>query len=91
MQGGAYSARRVSRPAPRPAEIHNMTANIMVFDHPYFRVPDGERGFAIENVPAGTHEVSAWHERIGESLSRVQVEPGRTARVECALPVDRRP
>lgn len=69
--------------------IHShMTASIMVFDHQYFRMPSPDGSFAIDDVPAGTHQVSAWHERIGENLMQVRVEAGRTARVEFALPVE---
>jgi plastocyanin len=69
--------------------IHShMTASIMVFDHPYFRIATAEGNFAIDDVPAGTHQVSAWHERIGESMTAVRVEAGRTARVEFAIPVE---
>lgn len=69
--------------------IHShMTASIMVFDHPYFRMPAADGSFAIEDVPAGTHQVSAWHERIGESVTPSRVEAGRTARVEFVLPMD---
>ena len=68
--------------------IHShMTASIMVFAHPYFRIPSADGTFAIEDLPAGTYQVSAWHERIGESIEPVKIEPGRTARVEFALPV----
>jgi plastocyanin len=71
--------------------IHShMTASIMVFDHPYFRMPDADGRFIIDDVPAGTHQISAWHERIGESVSSVRVEAGRTARAEFALPMDQR-
>lgn len=71
--------------------IHShMTASIMVFDHPYFRIPAADGSFAIDDIPAGTHQVSAWHERIGESISAVRVEAGRTTRVEFALPVEQR-
>ena len=69
--------------------IHShMTASIMVFDHPYFRIPAPDGTFTMDDVPAGTYQLSAWHERIGESVSTVRVEPGRTARVEFALPVE---
>ena len=71
--------------------IHShMTASIMVFDHPFFRIPAGDGSFAIDDVPPGTYQVSAWHERIGESSSEARVEAGRTARVEFALPVEHR-
>ena len=71
--------------------IHShMTASIMVFDHPYFRIPGADGGFMLDDVPPGTYQVSAWHERIGESINTVRVEAGRTARVGFALPMDSR-
>jgi plastocyanin len=69
--------------------IHShMSATIMVLDHPYFRMPAADGTFAIDDVPAGTHRITAWHERIGEHEQSVRVEPRRTARVEFALPVE---
>lgn len=69
--------------------IHShMTASIMVFDHPYFRIPSAEGQFTLDDVPAGSYQISAWHERIGESVEAVRVEAGSAARVEFALPVN---
>jgi len=69
--------------------IHShMTAAIMVFDHPFFRIPAADGTFTLDDVPAGNYQISAWHERIGESTDTVKVEPGRTARVEFALPME---
>ena len=68
--------------------IHShMTAAIMVFDHSFFRIPAADGTFTLDDVPAGNYQISAWHERIGESTTPVKVEPGRTARVEFALPM----
>jgi plastocyanin len=69
----------------------HMSASIMVFDHPHFTVPSQEGGtFALNDVPAGEHRISAWHERIGESAKQIVVEAGRTVRIEFALPVEGR-
>ena len=69
--------------------IHShMTAAIMVFDHGFFRIPGADGRFTLDEVPAGSYQISAWHERIGESTNTIKVEPGRTARVEFALPMD---
>ena len=68
----------------------HMSASIMVFDHPYFRIPTSEGRLTLDDVPAGTYRISAWHERIGESVHDVRVEAGRTARVEFILPVEAR-
>lgn len=68
--------------------IHShMTASIMVFDHPFFSIPKADGGFTIEDVPAGTYKVSAWHERIGENSQQVRVEAGRTSEIQFALPI----
>jgi plastocyanin len=68
--------------------IHShMTAAIMVFDHPFFRIPAADGTFTLDDVPAGNYQISAWHERIGESTNTIKVEPGRTARVDFALPM----
>jgi plastocyanin len=69
--------------------IHShMSASIMVFDHAYFRIPSADGNFTIDDVPAGTYQVSAWHERVGESVSPVRVEAGRSARLEFVVPVE---
>jgi len=69
--------------------IHShMTAAIMVFDHGHFRIPAADGRFTLDDVPAGSYQISAWHERIGESTNTINVEAGRTARVDFALPVD---
>jgi plastocyanin len=71
--------------------IHShMTASIMVFDHPFFRVPSPEGTFMMDDVPAGTYQIVAWHERIGENTSTIRVEAGRTVRVAFALPMEPR-
>jgi plastocyanin len=69
--------------------IHShMTAAIMVFDHGYFRIPAADGTFTLDDVPAGSYQISAWHERIGESTNTIKVDAGRTARVVFALPMD---
>ena len=88
---GESKSRRFPNPGLVKVYCHihsHMTAAIMVFDHAYFRIPSGDGAFSLDGVPAGTYQISAWHERIGESTNTVQVEPGRTARVDFALPMD---
>jgi plastocyanin len=68
----------------------HMSASIMVFGHQHFVIPDADGGFVLDNVPPGEHELSAWHERIGESKKPITVEPGRTTHLEFALPMEGR-
>ena len=44
-------------------DIHShMNAFILVFSHPYFALTDEDGRYRIEDVPAGTYNVVAWHE-----------------------------
>lgn len=68
--------------------IHSeMAATIRVFDHGLFTVPRTNGAFAIEAVPPGTYDLSAWHERIGGTSQTVEIKAGETTRVEFSLPV----
>jgi plastocyanin len=66
----------------------DMSATIVVFDHPYYTVPGADGSFVLENVPAGSYRLSAWHERIGENITPIVVTPGETARASFSLPLD---
>jgi plastocyanin len=68
--------------------IHSdMSATLMVFDHRLFATPAPDGAFLIDDVPAGSWKLNAWHERIGATTKAVQVVAGETARVEFTLPV----
>lgn len=43
-----------------------MNAYVHVFDHPFFAITDEDGSFAIKGIPAGTHTLVAWHEKLGE-------------------------
>lgn len=47
-----------------------------VFSHPFFAVSDSGGGFSIENLPAGTYTVEAWHEKLGVQSQKVTVADG---------------
>jgi len=69
-------------------EIHShMSATVMVFDHPWFAMPDATGRFALDAVPPGDHQVTAWHERLGDTTVRLRVEPGRPVTTDFVLPV----
>lgn len=69
--------------------IHSqMSATIVVLDHPYFTTPDVEGQFTIPNVPPGDYTLVGWHERVGEQASRVTVESGHITTADVSLPVE---
>jgi len=71
-------------------EIHShMTATVMVFNHPWFAVPAEDGTFELPAVPQGNQQVTAWHERLGDTTLQVRVEAGRAAAADFILPVPR--
>jgi plastocyanin len=87
---GQARSRQFSAPGLVKVYCHlhsDMSAVIMVLDHPWFTTPEPDGGFVLGNVPAGHRTVTAWHERIGEAKTDVSVPPGGTATVEFILPV----
>jgi plastocyanin len=69
-------------------DIHShMSATVMVFNHPWFAVPDEQGRFELTDVPAGDRAVTAWHERLGETTQRLTVEGGRPSMADFTLPV----
>ena len=53
-----------------------MKAYVAVMTHPYFAVTGPDGSFTIDNVPAGSYEVEAWHERLGTQTASVTVAGG---------------
>ncbi len=69
-------------------EIHShMSATVMVFDHPWFTVPNEAGQFELTGVPAGERQITARHERLGDTTVNVRVELGRTLQADFVLPV----
>jgi plastocyanin len=65
----------------------HMSAIVRVFPHPHFVVPDEHGRFTLNTLPAGTHVVAAWHERIGEVRRPVTVVGGAATAVSLSLPL----
>jgi len=71
-------------------EIHShMSATVMVFNHPWFAVPDDDGGFELPAVPPGERQITAWHERLGDTTLPVRVIAGRSSAADFVLPVPR--
>jgi plastocyanin len=50
-----------------------MQAFIGVFSNPFFGVTKTDGKFTIANLPAGTYEIEAWHEKLGTQKATVTV------------------
>ena len=69
-------------------DIHShMSATVMVFDHPWFAVPDEAGRFELPAMPEGDHRITAWHGRLGDTTIRVSVASGQINAATFVLPV----
>jgi plastocyanin len=91
---GRYAAGR-SRPVQfdRPGvvrifcDIHShMSAFVLVFNHPFYDVADGDGRFRIDNVPAGTYNVIAWYEGETRANRSVSVAAGGVVDLDFVVP-----
>ena len=74
---------------PRWSLAHSqMSASIVVFDHPFFVAPDATGAFVLRDVPPGRYTIVGWHERIGERSQPIDVASGESVNVTLSLPVE---
>ncbi|HXU74831.1 MAG TPA: carboxypeptidase regulatory-like domain-containing protein [Polyangia bacterium] len=64
-------------------DVHQwMTGFVWVQNNPYFAVSDKDGKFTIKDVPVGTYDIEAWHERFGTKTGKVTVVKGKPAEVK---------
>jgi plastocyanin len=64
---------------PVECNVHSwMKAYVGVMDHPYFATSGDNGQFEIGNLPPGTYELEAWHEKYGTQTASVTVGPDET-------------
>ena len=77
---------KVEAPFRIKCDVHPWMATWgAVFDHPFYAVTDTAGGYSLENVPAGTYTVQAWHEsgkRLPVQTQSVTVADGDTASLD---------
>ncbi len=67
---------------PFKCDVHGwMNAYAGVLEHPFFSVSGQGGSFSIDNLPAGSYVVEAWHEKLGTQTQNVTVGDGETPEI----------
>lgn len=62
-----------------------MGAWIRIMEHPFYAVTSADGKFTLNNVPAGTYLIEAWHEKLGAQTASVTVGAGDTKTLSFAF------
>jgi plastocyanin len=72
--------------------IHaNMHCVVLVLENPYFAVADERGRFSITNVPPGTYQLKAWHERVPAQIREITVPETGDVKTDFVLSVNNLP
>jgi len=64
-------------------DAHNfMHAWIFVPENPYYDLVNEEGEFAIDDIPAGSYVVKAWHPTLGEKVTKVTLAAGQKLKLD---------
>lgn len=67
---------------PLKCDVHPwMGAWVAVMDNPYFTTTKEDGKVLIDNLPAGTYEIEAWHEKLGTKTEKITIAEGDTKEV----------
>ena len=86
-----FAGMHVTRPLRRPGVVrvecdsHSWMLGWIVVSNDLGAVSGTDGRFTIGGVPAGTHELSIWHERLGGQPQAVTVTAGEVTQVEFTL------
>ena len=71
---------------PVKCDVHPwMGSWISVMSHPYFATTQKDGKFEIKDLPAGTYEVEAWHEKLGTQIASLTVGADETKENNCTF------
>ena len=68
-------------------DVHGwMSGFIVVVDHPYHGLSDGEGRYELADIPAGVYQVQFWHEKLGTVNKEVTITAGAETKLDFVFP-----
>ena len=72
--------------------IHaNMSCTVLVLENPWSAVADERGHYSITNVPAGTYQLKAWHERLPPQVQSITVPESGEVKTDFKLGITNLP
>jgi plastocyanin len=72
--------------------IHShMHCIVLVLENPYFASTDLRNRYRIENIPAGTYKLKAWHERLPPQVKEITVPASGEVKADFTLGINNLP
>ena len=66
--------------------IHTrMSCIVMVLENPFFAMSNEKGRYTIQNVPAGTYKLKAWHERLPSQTQEIVVPESGELKIDFVL------
>ena len=76
-----------SGPVHFKCDVHSwMSAYAFVAAHPYYAISGDDGSFSLDDVPAGSYKLHAWHPKFGEKTADATVTAGGTATASFTMP-----
>jgi len=87
MPGSVKEAIKVFKKPEPPfkikCDVHPwMGAWVAVLENPYFEVTGTDGKFSLDNLPAGTYEIEAWHEKLKTKSAKVTITGDGTETID---------
>ncbi|MCH9651085.1 MAG: hypothetical protein K0U98_22875 [Deltaproteobacteria bacterium] len=67
-----------------------MNSYVAVMTHPYFSVSGKDGSFNIPDLPAGTYEIEAWHEKLGTKKASITVAASGAASTDFSFTIPKK-
>ena len=68
-----------------------MNCIVLVLENPFFASTDKKGKYQIQNVPAGTYKLKAWHERLPSLTKEITVTDDGELKVDFTLGITNLP